>query len=180
MSMPSPSNIPNITRKLNSKPMKYHSTPKAVKNENGIAIPTIKPFLRPRAATTSNITRITAVMILPCSSLTISAANFVVSSPGVITNESGYSLSISATSFFTAFAISSSLKPTRLVMFSEIESNPLTLEKDVGSLNVRFISATSPRVTTFEPDALIGKLNTSCLVSKILGISTANFPDPVS
>ena len=55
-------------------------------------------------------------------------------------------------------------------MFSEIESNPLTLEKDVGSLNVRFISATSPRVTTFDPDALIGKLNTSCLVSKILGI----------
>ena len=160
--------------------MKYHSTPKAVRKENGIAMPTIKPFLSPKAATTSNITKITAVIILPCNSLTISAANFVVSSPGVITNESGYSLSISSTSFFTALAISSSLKPVRFDILREIESNPLTLEKDVGSLNVRFISATSPRVTTFDPDALIGKLKTSCLVSKTLGISTANFPDPVS
>ena len=42
------------------------------------------------------------------------------------------------------------------------------------------MSATSPSVTTFEPDDFIGKLKTSSLLSKTLGISTANLPDPVS
>ena len=145
-----------------------------------MAIPTINPFLSPRVATTKTITRITAVMIFPSSSETISPANFVVSRPGVITRLSGKSSLICSTSFFIASAISSSLNPTRLDNERDIASKPFILEKLVGSLNVRLISATSPMVTTLLPSDFIGKLKTSCLVSNILGISTANFPDPVS
>ena len=47
-------------------------------------MPTIIPFLKPRVATTRTITKTTAVMILPCNSFTMSPANCVVSSPGVI------------------------------------------------------------------------------------------------
>ena len=39
-----------------------------------------------------------------------------------------------------------------------IASFPFTLEKLEGSLNVLFIWATSPSLTTLEPDALIGRL----------------------
>ena len=104
----------------------------------------------------------------------------MVSRPGVITRLSGKSSLICSTSFFIASAISSSLNPTRLVKERDIASKPFILEKLVGSLNVRLMSATSPMVTTLLPSDFIGKLKTSCLVSNILGISTANFPDPVS
>ena len=92
----------------------------------------------------------------------------------------GYSSLIDSISALTVFAISSSLKPTRFCIERVIASNPFTLEKLVGSLKVLLISATSPSVTTFEPDAFIGRLYTSSLLSKTLGISTANFPEPVS
>ena len=62
--------------------MKKCRIPKPTRNEKGMAIPTINPFLRPSVATTSTITSITAVIILPSSSETISPANFVVSNPG--------------------------------------------------------------------------------------------------
>ena len=58
----------------------------------------------------------------------------------------------------TVFAISSSLNPTLFLMERVIASFPFTLEKLEGSLNVLFIWATSPSLTTFEPDALIGRL----------------------
>ena len=118
--------------------------------------------------------------MFPSSSETISPANFVVSKPGAITRLSGKSSLICSTSFFTASAISSSLKPTRLLIDRDIASKPFILEKLVGSLKVLLISATSPIVTTLLPSDFMGKLKTSCLVSNILGISTANFPDPVS
>ena len=126
------------------------------------------------------MTKITAVIIFPSSSETISPANFVVSKPGVILRSSGKSFLILSTSFLTACAISSSLKPTLLVIDRDMASKPFILEKLVASLNVLLISATSPIVTTLLPSDLIGKLKTSCLVSNMLGISTENLPDPVS
>ena len=47
-----------------------------------MAMPTISPFLSPSVATTKTITNMTAVIIFPSSSETMSPANFVVSNPG--------------------------------------------------------------------------------------------------
>ena len=64
---------------------------KCARKENGdIAIPTINPFLNPSVATTRTITKTTAVIMLPSSSLTITS-KLVVSKPGSILSVGGYS-----------------------------------------------------------------------------------------
>ena len=72
------------------------------------------------------------------------------------------------------------LAPLRLDTSRTMAGWPLIRAKPVGSLKVRWMLATSPKVTTLSPTTLIGSDNTSCRSSMTPGTFMLMRPAPVS
>ena len=152
----------------------------ANKKDTGIPMPTMRPLRKPIAATTSVITKASAVTMLPSSSATICRASGPWSWVKMISTWCGRLAWWRATTAFTLSMAWMMFAVERFTASMDMARRPLTRAWLVRSLKVRRTVATSPNVTTESPLAATGRSNRSGAFSMTLGTFTDMRPWPVS
>ncbi len=137
-------------------------SPKLSRKEQGMAMPTSSAERKPSEASTTIITRRTAVRTLdsswPTMSLTRADSSIEKSTCTARRSGSGQAATNSSTVDRTAATVAMMFSPRRLRTCSEIDFSPLNRAWPVASSKVRRMSVTSPRRTTRSPFTLTGRL----------------------
>ena len=132
------------------------TTRNAIMNEIGIEVPIIRAGRTPRVATQVTITSATAVSTAASSERNRFLVESAWSTRKLCWIPDGQSLVNSVVTERTLSEMSMTLVPSFLITPSVIACWPLTCAYSVASLKVRVTVATSPKVTTLSPSALIG------------------------
>ena len=173
--MPTASTMPNITIILSVYPNRY-SHKNAIKNDVGIATPTIMAERSPSAATITTITNNIAVRTDDVRPPNESFTKIDRSPNTSYSIAAGQLRDACSASRLASSIVSTILAPARLLISMPIAFSPLNSAYPGASTKVRRTLATSPIVTTLSPFARTGITARSCAVRTSPGTFTEYRP----